>query len=555
LALAECGVWIVTAFEDRSATAADGAAGASHWSLIVVPVVAAIGALVIVGYPLRILPFGSTNHQTDRYSWLGITSVSKSFIPDWVKWNYSGYQSNTKSRRAEYFALVDTMRRLGKKDGCGRAMWEYESEEDQMGTPMALMLLPYWTNGCVGSMEGLYFESSATTPYHFLNAAELSLHPSNPDRGLNYAASPNVAEGVAHLQLLGVKYYMALTPETQSQADANPTLRLVATSGPWPVTYYTGNTGQTKQRTWKIYEIEDSDLVSPLLNRPVVMKGAGAGGKRWLGPSQAWYLDASRRDVLYAASGPRSWARVSPYDTQPPRTALAPVQVANVKTSDNSVSFDVDQTGVPVLVKASYFPNWKASGAHGPWRVTPNLMVVIPTSHHVRLRYGYTPVDVLGYLLSLFGIAGVVWMARRKPVQYPPAAVRPVTGAPPATVVDDVPRTTVRPFVGPDPYARLKDELAGAFPNRPTSEDQPGRVDDDLDLWLGFPAGLDLARYHTADYGLGPMARPEAAESAEAVETVEPAHGAEEVRPDEPAEAGEEARPADSAPAGPDPTT
>jgi hypothetical protein len=459
-----------------------------HWSLVIVPVVTAIAALVIVGYPLRILPFGTTNQANDRYSWLGITSTSKSFIPDWVKWNYSGYQSNTKSRRAEYFALVDTMRRLGQTNGCGRAMWEYEPEEDQMGTPMALMLLPYWTNSCIGSMEGLYFESSATTPYHFLDAAELSLHPSNPVRGLNYPTAPNVDEGVAHLQLLGVRYYLALTPETQRQADINPSLRLVATSGPWPVNYYTGNNGQTKQRTWKIYEVDDSDIVSPLVNQPVVMNGVTAGGKKWLTASEAWYLDPGRRDVLYAASGPRSWTRISPSDAQPPRTALPPVQVTRIKSSDNSVSFNVDTTGVPVLVKTSYFPNWKVSGAKGPYRVTPNLMVFIPTSHHVRLHYGYTPVDGLGILMSLLGVAGVVWMARRRVVHYPAA---------PAHARFD--RAMVPPPPGPDPYMRLHDELAGGD-------------DDNLDRWLGFPAGLDQARDHTSDGGNAGRARAEPVE-------------------------------------------
>ena len=67
---------------------------------------------------------------------------------------------------------------------------------------MALMLLPYWTDGCIGSMEGLYFESSATVPYHFLSAAELSKAPSNPMRDLPYPTM-NVADGVRHLQLLG----------------------------------------------------------------------------------------------------------------------------------------------------------------------------------------------------------------------------------------------------------------------------------------------------------------------------------------------------------------
>jgi hypothetical protein len=34
-------------------------------------------------------------------------------------------------------------------------MWEYEPELVRYGTPMALMLLPHWTHGCIGSMEGL----------------------------------------------------------------------------------------------------------------------------------------------------------------------------------------------------------------------------------------------------------------------------------------------------------------------------------------------------------------------------------------------------------------
>ena len=42
------------------------------------------------------------------------------------------------------------------------------------GTPMALMLLPFWTDGCIGSMEGLYFEASGTTPYHFLTTSAMS---------------------------------------------------------------------------------------------------------------------------------------------------------------------------------------------------------------------------------------------------------------------------------------------------------------------------------------------------------------------------------------------
>ena len=95
------------------------------------------------------------------------------------------------------------------------------------------------------------------------------------------------------------------------------------------------------------------------------------------------------------------------------------MSVSNIKITDDRISFDVDRPGTPVLVKASYFPNWKASGAKGPWRVTPNLMVVIPTQKHVSLHYGWTVVDGVGWLITLGGLAAVVVLVRRGSLDFP----------------------------------------------------------------------------------------------------------------------------------------
>ena len=79
-----------------------------------------------------------------------------------------------------------------------------------------------------------------------------------------------------------------------------------------------------------------------------------------------------------------------------------------MRQTDSSVSFHVSRVGTPVLVKVSYFPNWHASGADGPWRVTPGLMVVVPTSHDVSLTYGTSGADDLGLLATLIGLAALV---------------------------------------------------------------------------------------------------------------------------------------------------
>jgi hypothetical protein len=94
------------------------------------------------------------------------------------------------------------------------------------------------------------------------------------------------------------------------------------------------------------------------------------------------------------------------------------VEVSNVQTRDEGISFDVDRVGTPVLVKISYFPNWKVSGADGPYRVAPNLMVVVPTDKHVSLTYGRTGVEYLSYTLTLLGIIGLVLLIRRPVMRF-----------------------------------------------------------------------------------------------------------------------------------------
>ncbi len=367
------------------------------------PVAGALAVWVFVGLPLGVLP-----------GWLPKPATTdSSYIDDWAKWNYSGYER--KAAFPEYKRVIDMMEQVGGTYGCGRAHWEYESQLDRFGTPMALMLLPYWTDGCIGSMEGLYFESSATVPYHFMNAAELSKAPSNPQRDLPYT-SLDVSKGVEHLQMLGTRYYIAFSAEAVAQADTNRDLTLVGQTGPW-----------------RAYEVRGSEIVAPLTNQPAVITGGGDGERGWMGVMTDWYQDFSDHDVFLAASGPKEWQRVAVTAVAtdplikpkvgddvdvvtPDRRPLPPVAVSGIKTSDNRITFDVDQVGVPVLVKASYFPNWKVSGASGPYRVSPNLMVVIPDSTHVSLYYGWTPVDYTGWILTFIGIGLAVKWSRRGPM-------------------------------------------------------------------------------------------------------------------------------------------
>ena len=111
-------------------------------------------------------------------------------------------------------------------------------------------------------------------------------------------------------------------------------------------------------------------------------------------------------------------------DIKPTVKHVGTTEVSGVTQTDSSVSFHVSRVGTPVLVKVSYFPNWHASGADGPWRVTPNLMVVVPTSNDVTLSYGASSANYIGLAATLIGLAALVglfvvpswerWRVRRR---------------------------------------------------------------------------------------------------------------------------------------------
>lgn len=334
-------------------------------------------------------------------SWLPF-HPTQSFVPSWLRWNYTGYEA--KAGYPEYRKLMLEMQNLGKQYGCGQAMWEYNSHENSYGTPMALMLLPYWTNNCIGSMEGLFFESSATTPFHFLNQSELSALPSDAMSGLPYKGL-NVQLGVKHLQLLGVRYYMAFSPNVVAQANQDPELQKIATV-PAVDPHAAQDSGLAW--TWNIYLVKHSAKVTSLPNLPVVLKGVKPDQASWVNDVVGWYEDPNLWSTIPAQSGPSNWPKVSGSSTSYPKVTAPSAQVTNIQQSNSAISFDVNHIGSPMLVKTSYFPNWQVKGATGPYRVAPNLMVVVPTSRHVVVYYGMTPVDYIGYAITVLSLGAVV---------------------------------------------------------------------------------------------------------------------------------------------------
>lgn len=368
--------------------------------------VAGVVALAAIGTMLAALEIRTATALVlvGSLGFAGAGGLGVAFLSGWATWNYSGYEG--KASWPEYEALMDSIDELPE----GRIQWEVDSEYlDKYGTSMSLMLFPYWSEGHP-SMEGLFFESSLTTPFHFLNAAEMSKKPSNPIPGLKYHTF-DFDRGVEHLETYGVRYYVAFSEEALAEVARRPdTFTEVAASGPFRV-YELPQYDLVDVASFQVSVYEDGQgdgLLSTLLSVPGALLTGEERKEPFSDLAFEWYDDVSLLDRWVATDGPADWPRIDGIGDVPAVPTGEHAPVTNVELENERIAFDTTAVGVPHLIKVSYFPNWKAEGAEGPYRTTPSLMVVVPTDNHVELTFERKAAEWFGILLTLVGLAVTV---------------------------------------------------------------------------------------------------------------------------------------------------
>jgi hypothetical protein len=319
---------------------------------------------------------------------LAITIVGVHDIPGWVNWNFQGYEG--KQAYGELESIMTDINALPD----GRVMWEYNKEtQERYGTPMALMLIPYWSEGHT-TMEGVFFESSLTTPFHFLLQSEMSRSPSQPVRWLRYDTFA-LERGIAHSALFNIDYYLSQTEDMTDEANRLGLEPLI------------------EEEAYSIFRLPDTDPIEVARFEPTVYEGE----EEFVFMAVEWFDDLDNLDHWVVADGPEDWVRFDeldgPYDLGP-ALDTAGAAVSDVVIEDHKISFTTTAVGVPHLVKTSYFPNWRAAGAEGPYRATPSLMVVVPTQSEVSLQFGRTWAENLGMVLTILALGFIGWWVSRK---------------------------------------------------------------------------------------------------------------------------------------------
>ena len=104
-----------------------------------------------------------------------------------------------------------------------RVVYEHNEITNDAGSVRAFELLPYFSGR--STLEGLYMQSSPSSPFVFYIQSELSLSPSSPFSRYYYSR-PDPDRAAAHLRLFNVSQVIAVSGDIANALDYSPLYEL-----------------------------------------------------------------------------------------------------------------------------------------------------------------------------------------------------------------------------------------------------------------------------------------------------------------------------------------
>ena len=328
-----------------------------------------------------LLSFIITIHKPK--SGLGIMLIalvlsSVNFLPHWLNWNFTGYD-----QKDDWSDITNLYSGLNQLEP-GRIMWEPNSDLNKYGTPMVLMTIPMFTNH--ESIEGLYFDSSITTPFHFVTVSGLAESPSNPVGGLSYI-NGDFDRGVRYMKELGIDYFISYTESITDKAILSNELENLFQSSPFTV--FKVNSKKVEVIESELIRFTQPNLFNRISNSIFRQQEIDSF---FVLSMKEFKLDNKKRIIEGI-----SLEEIQNLNNNSHKES----KIDNIKISNTKITFQTEHPNKLHIVKVSYFPNWKIENGLGPYRISPSFMAVIPHTNEVEIIFENTPLE---NALSLFSI-------------------------------------------------------------------------------------------------------------------------------------------------------
>jgi tetratricopeptide (TPR) repeat protein len=335
-----------------------------------------------LGWLLALLPAPEIWPVVGALATLPFVQSQVSYIPGWIQWNYSGFEA-----KAPWPILRDLTRYLRGDFRDPRVVYEHSPSNEALGTVRVFENLPLFSGR--PTLEGLYMQSSLSTPFVFYLQSEISKHISCPLPSWG-CTRLNLGRGIDHLRMFNVSQFIVRSPEVKELAAAHPGLERQASFGDYDV-----------------YRVRDHDgrYVVPLAVAPVLVHT-----ERWKEAAYQWFKRAGPADPVPVLAtdgtgneGAEFAAMLTELPPDVPRQALPAAPALHEELDTDRVVVTGTRPGHPILIRISYHPRWEAVTGERVWLAAPNFMLVFPRGDRVELRFGAGPALMVGRVLTALG--------------------------------------------------------------------------------------------------------------------------------------------------------
>ena len=328
--------------------------------------------------------------------------------PDWSKDCHAGYWSEYNFKGVGALPQGDAFFRIAERvrGRLGAVAADMHPGNDAIGSSRSFEALPHVAPGTRIVEGGLVNSALGALAAHTVQG-EVSDNPA----GWPLLVKPRAFDpdsGLRHLELLGARTFIARSRDVQEALDADPGWELLGeegTNGLWRV-YGSTMEGEPLVRAWKV----PLEVTSRRLTQEEIAD--------W------WACRGATEHLVAHLPGPTSteadfgaWKNAPPPEPGWLDRVSDPVPWAEIGPKDGSIAFFCLEPDRPHVVAATWFPDWVADGAEGPYPLSSGQMVVYPKGPgFVRLRHRMLPSELVGRLLSLAGVAVFLFRAgRRRP--------------------------------------------------------------------------------------------------------------------------------------------
>ncbi len=339
------------------------------------------------------------------------------FIPKRIEWDYSGFEA--KKLWPQFQAINEYL-----KGSCQdpRVVYEHDLQNRAVGSVRAFESLPLFSGR--STLEGLYIQSSVTSPFVFYLQSEISPKPSCPLSNYNYSRL-NFRRGLEHLKMFNVSHFIAVTDDVRKALERSPEA-----------------TRKKDYPPYTIYRLRKNPdrYVSLLHYEPTLMIT-----KNWRRSAFEWFrrgdlnthivfkdkLEPS--DAIHFKTITKDQLPENPISNSKNKMNLLNSTGGLIKETIKPEEIIIETANIdrPHLIRVSYHPNWHVEGAERIYLVSPSFMLIYPTQERVRLYFGRSFPNYLGVGLTLLGL--IIILASLKPARnvvfsrYPLSVIRDLT--------------------------------------------------------------------------------------------------------------------------------